>query len=107
LWHSRLVQSFGVVFGRFFIGAGNRFWNVLLREDTQVWENDVLMITRLQAYKTTRDALKCFFFPLREMEQASYKRIGSKALATHVQKPNIWTLSYTIVYQVPTKTAWK
>jgi hypothetical protein len=24
----------------------------------------------------------------------------------HVQKPNIWTLSYTIVYEVPTKTAW-
>jgi hypothetical protein len=37
-------------FGRFFRGACNRFWNVLLR---QVWENDVLMIIGLQAYRTT------------------------------------------------------
>jgi hypothetical protein len=44
-------------FGRFFRGACNWFWNVLLREDTQVWENDVLMITGLHAYKTTGDAL--------------------------------------------------
>jgi hypothetical protein len=29
----------------------------LLRKDTQVWENDVLMITGLQVYKTTGDAL--------------------------------------------------
>jgi hypothetical protein len=35
-------------FGRFFTGACNRFWNVLLREDTQVWEND------LQGYRFTR-----------------------------------------------------
>jgi hypothetical protein len=48
-------------FGRFFRGACNWFWNVLLRKDTQVWENDVLMITGLQAYKTTRDALRFIF----------------------------------------------
>jgi hypothetical protein len=30
----------------------------LLRKDTQIWENDVLMITGLQAYKTIGDALK-------------------------------------------------
>ena len=47
-------------FGRFFRKACNRFWNVLLRKDTQVWENDVLMITGLQVYKTTGDALRCF-----------------------------------------------
>jgi hypothetical protein len=45
-------------FGRFFRGACKRFWNVLLRKDTQVCENDVLMITGLQVYKTTGDALK-------------------------------------------------
>jgi hypothetical protein len=39
-------------------GACKPFWNVLLRKDTQVWENDVLMIIGLQAYKTTGDALK-------------------------------------------------
>jgi hypothetical protein len=44
-------------FGRFFRGACNRFWNVLLRKDAQVWENDVLMVMGLQAYKTTGDAL--------------------------------------------------
>jgi hypothetical protein len=31
----------------------------LLRKDTQVWENDILMITGLEAYKTTGDALRC------------------------------------------------
>jgi hypothetical protein len=45
-------------FWKVFRGACNRFWNILLREDTQVWENDVLMITGLQAYKTTGDALR-------------------------------------------------
>jgi hypothetical protein len=44
-------------FGRFLRGTFNQFWNVLLWKDTQVWKNDVLMITGLQAYKTTRDAL--------------------------------------------------
>ena len=44
-------------FGRFFRGACNWFWNVLLPKETQVWENDVLMSTGLQAFKTTGDAL--------------------------------------------------
>ena len=38
-------------------GAYNTFWNVLFQEDTQVWENNVLMIMGLQAYKPTGDAL--------------------------------------------------
>jgi hypothetical protein len=35
-------------FGKFFRGACNRFWNVLLRKGTQVWDNNVFMITGLQ-----------------------------------------------------------
>jgi hypothetical protein len=45
--YSSFIYRLKPGFGRFFIGACNRFWNVLLQEDTQVWENDVLMITRL------------------------------------------------------------
>jgi hypothetical protein len=39
------------------VGACNRFWNVLPRKDTQVWANEVLMITELQASRSTGDAL--------------------------------------------------
>jgi hypothetical protein len=44
-------------FGRFFRRAYNRFWNVLLQKDTHVWANEVLIITELQASRTTGDAL--------------------------------------------------
>jgi hypothetical protein len=33
----------------------------LLWKNTQVWENDVLMITGLHAYKTTGDALRALY----------------------------------------------
>jgi hypothetical protein len=56
--YSSFIYRLKPGFGRFFRGACNRFWNDLLRKNTQVWENDVLMITGLQAYKTTRDALR-------------------------------------------------
>jgi hypothetical protein len=56
--YSSFIYTLKLGFGRFFRGACNRFWNVLLQEDTQVWEKDVLMITGLQAYKTTGDALR-------------------------------------------------
>jgi hypothetical protein len=55
--YSSFIYRLKPGFGRFFRGACKPFWNVLLRKDTQVWENDVLMITGLQAYKTTGDAL--------------------------------------------------
>jgi hypothetical protein len=55
--YSSFIYRLKPGFGRFFRGACNWFWNVLLREDTQIWENDVLMITGLHAYKTTGDAL--------------------------------------------------
>jgi hypothetical protein len=57
--YSSFIYRLKPGFGRFFRGACNKFWNILLRKDTQVWENDVLMITGLQAYKTTGDALSC------------------------------------------------
>jgi hypothetical protein len=56
--YSSFIYKLKLDFGRFFRGACNWFWNVLLREDTQVWENDFLMITGFQAYKTTGDALR-------------------------------------------------
>jgi hypothetical protein len=37
-------------FWKVFRGACNWFWNVFLWKDTQVWENDVLVIMGLQAY---------------------------------------------------------
>jgi hypothetical protein len=49
--------GWNLVLESFLGGACNRFWNVLLLKGTQVWENDVLMITGLQAYKTIGDAL--------------------------------------------------
>jgi hypothetical protein len=55
--YSSFIYKLKLDFGRFFREACNQFWNVLLQEDTQVWKNDILMITGLQAYKTTRDAL--------------------------------------------------
>jgi hypothetical protein len=58
--YSSFIYRLKPGFGRFFRGACNHFWNVLLRKNTQVWENDVLMITGLQAYKTTGDALTPF-----------------------------------------------
>jgi hypothetical protein len=56
--YSSFIYRLKPGFGRFFRGACNRFWNVLLWEDSRVWENNVLMITGLQAYKMTRDALR-------------------------------------------------
>jgi hypothetical protein len=56
--YSSFIYRLKPSFGKFFRGACNRFWNVLLRKGTQVWENDVLMITGLQAYKMTGDALR-------------------------------------------------
>jgi hypothetical protein len=56
--YSSFIYRLKPGFGRFFRGACNWFWNILLWEDTQVWENDVLLITGLQAYKTTADALR-------------------------------------------------
>jgi hypothetical protein len=55
--YSSFIYKLKPGFGRFFRRACNQFWNVLLRKDTQVWENDILMITGLYAYKTTEDAL--------------------------------------------------
>jgi hypothetical protein len=40
-----------------FWGTCNWFGNVLLQKDTQVWENKVLMIRELQAFRSTGDAL--------------------------------------------------
>jgi hypothetical protein len=51
--YSSFIYRLKLGFGRFFRGACNRFWNVLLRKDTQVWANKVLMITELQASKST------------------------------------------------------
>jgi hypothetical protein len=56
--HSSFIYRLKPGFGRVLRGACNRFWNVFYRKDAQVWENDVLMIMGLQAYKTTGDALK-------------------------------------------------
>jgi hypothetical protein len=56
--YSSFIYKLKPDFGRFFRGACNRFWNVLFWKDSQVWENDVLMITGLQAYKMTGDALR-------------------------------------------------
>jgi hypothetical protein len=54
--YSSVIYRLKPGFGKSFKGACNRFWNVLLWKGTQVWEIDVLMITELQAYKTTGDA---------------------------------------------------
>jgi hypothetical protein len=55
--YSSFIYRLKLGFGKFFRGACNRFWNILLRKGTQIWEHDILMITGLQAYKTTGDAL--------------------------------------------------
>jgi hypothetical protein len=55
--YSSFIYKLKLGFGRFFRGAYKQFWNILLQKDTQVWENNVLMIMGLQAYKTTGDAL--------------------------------------------------
>jgi hypothetical protein len=55
--YSSFIYRFKPDFGKFLKGDCNWFWNVFLWKDTQAWENDVLMITGLQAYKTTGDAL--------------------------------------------------
>jgi hypothetical protein len=44
-------------FGRFFRGACNRLWNVLLWKDTHAWANEVLMIIELQVSRSTKDVL--------------------------------------------------
>jgi hypothetical protein len=60
--YSSFIYRLKPGFGRFFRGACNRFWNVLLQKDTQVWENDILMITGLQAHKTTGGALTVYMY---------------------------------------------
>jgi hypothetical protein len=55
--YSSFIYKLKHGFGKFFRGACNQFGNVLLWKGTQVWENDVLMITGLQAYKTIGEAL--------------------------------------------------
>jgi hypothetical protein len=56
--YSSFIYRLKPGFGRFFrfFRFCKWFLNVLLRKDTQVWENDIPMITGLQAYKTTGDA---------------------------------------------------
>jgi hypothetical protein len=46
--YSSFIYRLKPSFGRFFREVCNWFWNILLRKDTQVWENDVLMIMGLQ-----------------------------------------------------------
>jgi hypothetical protein len=41
--YSSFIYRLKLGFRRFFRGACNRFWNVLLRKDTEVWANEVLM----------------------------------------------------------------
>jgi hypothetical protein len=50
--YSSLIYRLNLGFGRFFRGACNRFWNVLLQKDTEVWANEVLIITELQASRS-------------------------------------------------------
>jgi hypothetical protein len=93
--YSSFIYRMKPGFGRFFRRACNWSWNVLLWEDTQVWENKVLMITGLQAYKTTGDALKFFDVILLKLQE-------SKACAEigGLMKNNSFTenFNYRILY---------
>jgi hypothetical protein len=55
--HSSFISKLKLGFRRFFRGAYNWFWNVLLWKDTQFWANEVLMIRELQASRSAGDVL--------------------------------------------------
>jgi hypothetical protein len=65
--YSSFIYRLKIGFRRFFRGAHNRFWNVLLQKDTQVWANEVLMITELQASRLTGNALRVTILELQTL----------------------------------------
>jgi hypothetical protein len=54
--YSSFIYRLKLGFKRLFRRGCNWFWNVLLRKDTQVWANEVLMIIELQASRSIGDA---------------------------------------------------
>jgi hypothetical protein len=58
--YSSFVERLKFDFGRFKRGAWNRFWNVLLWKDTQVWENKVLMIRGVRGLEDDWECSKKF-----------------------------------------------